>query len=113
MSSATEGEPAAEPVAVVAAVPEVSSSEPNWIVDGIRHVRDELVLFGSTAAAVTLHPARFAEAWANGTRRALNPLAFLATAVGFTWPMKVLGDVLMQQRQEGQSIWLDLWQHLA
>lgn len=42
--------------------------------------------FARTAFEFTLHPTRFAKEWATGTRHALNPLGFLATAFAVLAP---------------------------
>src|SRR3954453_17773050 len=54
--------------------------ETRWLRDSLRATQDERALFAITAAAVTARPAQFGATWARGERRALNPLAFMATA---------------------------------
>jgi hypothetical protein len=54
--------------------------ETRWIGESLAATARELRLFLSTAAAVTVRPARFAAEWVRGQRQALNPLGFMATA---------------------------------
>jgi hypothetical protein len=49
---------------------------------------DEVVLFVSTAVGFLVGPARFADDWANGRRRAMNPLGFLATSAAVLVPVR-------------------------
>jgi hypothetical protein len=55
---------------------------PDWVRETIAVTRDEIRRFAATAAGVCLQPRRFGAAWIDGTRRALNPLGFVATALG-------------------------------
>lgn len=68
----------------------LTRNHPDWIRDALRLSLGELRLFWNTLAAVTLHPATFASDWADGRRRALNPIAFLATSLAITVPISQL-----------------------
>jgi hypothetical protein len=69
-----------------------TQSPPDWLGDAVRNTAGELRLFAETLWGITVRPMRFAQAWADGTQRALNPLAFLATAASFTAAaMQILG----------------------
>jgi hypothetical protein len=65
---------------------------PDWVRDAVRHTVEELVLFSRTLWGITVRPMAFARAWAEGRERALNPLAFLATAASIVAAWKpILG----------------------
>jgi hypothetical protein len=66
------------------------SGSPDWIADSVRSALGELLLFFRTAAAFTLRPGRFAKEWVGGRRRALNPLAFLATSAALLGGLRAL-----------------------
>jgi hypothetical protein len=61
-----------------------ASGTPDWIREGLRQTRDELVLFLKTAWAITRRPREFGGSWSRGEAKALNPLAFLATSLAFS-----------------------------
>ena len=75
--------------------PREAGAPPNWLADAVRNVLGELRLFGRTYWGITVHPMRFAEEWASGRSRALNPLAFMATSgsllAGLHQVMSLLG----------------------
>jgi hypothetical protein len=58
-----------------------------WLADAWRVIREDLIEYGRTALAVSLRPARFAAEWSQGQRRALNPVAFLGTALAVSSPI--------------------------
>ena len=57
-----------------------ASAEPAWISAAWRNAIDEVHLYVATFVGFTLSPGRFAAEWAEGQRRAANPLAFVATS---------------------------------
>jgi len=59
---------------------------PDWVREGLRQLVREVRSFARTAFEFTLHPTRFAKEWATGTRHALNPVGFLATAFAVLAP---------------------------
>ena len=70
-----------------AAAPARAQSAPaRWLADAIAALRLDLVLYARTAVAMSLRPMRFAAAWREGHFRALNPLAFLGTALAVSSP---------------------------
>src|SRR5579863_1708598 len=75
---------------------------PDWVRDAARQFVHEVGEFLRAAVAVTVHPARFAEAWVSGRRRALNPLGFLATAFAIIGPTTAL-----LKHDEQSSPWLE------
>lgn len=81
---------------------------PRWITDGLRQVQDELLFFFRTAAAITVHPRQFAREWATGQRRALNPLAFLATSLGFTSPLHFILQRIVEHRHQEGPAWVEM-----
>jgi len=78
---------------------------PDWVRDGLRQFADEVRLFLRTALDFTLHPARFAREWASGTRHALNPLGFLATALAVSGAARVLFAHVMHQSDDAGGPW--------
>jgi hypothetical protein len=82
------------------------AATPNWIADGLRSFFGELAEYARTVADFTTHPSRFAAEWASGERRALNPMGFLATALGILAPaLVVLGR--MEHESDDSSLLLD------
>jgi hypothetical protein len=67
-----------------------AAATPDWIADGVRASIGEVAQYLRTAAAFTAHPGRFAIEWASGEQKALNPMGFLATALGVLAPSLVL-----------------------
>jgi hypothetical protein len=57
---------------------------PRWLGEAVRQSVDELRAFFLTAYEATVRPARLASTWSIGERRALNPVAFLATSLAIT-----------------------------
>lgn len=64
-----------------------TSAPPSWFADAVRVIRTDLVMYARTAAAMSLRPARFAAEWRDQRRRALNPVAFLGTALALSSPL--------------------------
>jgi hypothetical protein len=56
-------------------------SATGWLADAAASLRYDVVMFARTAVAMSLAPRRFAAEWREGQRRALNPVAFLGTAL--------------------------------
>jgi hypothetical protein len=75
-----------------------------WLADAWRVIRDDLIQYARTAVAVSLRPARFAAEWSQGQRRALNPVAFLGTALAVSTPIFLAFAHLAGQDQRG-SLW--------
>jgi hypothetical protein len=63
---------------------------PDWLRAAYHGVREELALFLGTVVAVSLHPGSFAARWRDRRQKALNPLAFLGTALAFSSPPALL-----------------------
>jgi hypothetical protein len=62
---------------------------PRWIAEAVRQAAHELRSFVTTGVAFTRAPGRFTEEWYGGTRKAMNPLACLATAAAVvSFPME-------------------------
>jgi len=61
---------------------DVGADGPDWVVETLVGARDEVRRFARTAFATFRRPRRFAADWAAGRETALNPLAFIATAIG-------------------------------
>jgi hypothetical protein len=64
-----------------------TSAPPDWLADAVRVIRTDLVMYARTAVAMSLRPARFAAEWRDQRRRALNPVAFLGTALALSSPL--------------------------
>ena len=74
-----------------AAVPRRDEA-PDWIRDAARGAREEVRLYLRTLWGISARPSRFARAWADGTERGLNPLAFMATTASlFTGVTQLVG----------------------
>lgn len=86
---------------------ETQQQPPDWIANGVRSALGELRLFFSTAAAFIRQPDRFAVDWAEMRRHALNPFAFLATAVALLEPLKYLVTRYLFDASFG-SLWFEL-----
>jgi hypothetical protein len=78
---------------------------PNWLAGAYHGVRDELRLFLRTVAAVSLRPASFASEWRDRRRTALNPLAFLGTALAFSSPPTLIVGRFAGLEAEGGTLW--------
>ena len=77
---------------------------PDWLSGAYHGVRDELGLFLRTVAAVSLRPAAFAAEWRDRRSKALNPLAFLGTALAFSSPPTLLVSHFAGLGEEGGSL---------
>lgn len=55
---------------------------PPWIRDALALAREEASRFAATALGFMRRPGRFSADWLAGRQRALNPLGFVATALG-------------------------------
>lgn len=80
------------------------SGNGDWVSVGFRQARDEIRLFLVTARDFSLEPAAFAEEWASGSRQALNPLGFLATAFAVVGPAQAVALHLMHGREDGGAL---------
>jgi hypothetical protein len=77
----------------------------SWVTSALAGIRNELRLYLRTALAVSLRPAAFAAEWREGTRDALNPLAFLATALAFSSPPTLAVSHFAGLQEQGGSLW--------
>jgi hypothetical protein len=75
-----------------------------WLADAWRVIRNDLIAYARTTVDVSLRPARFAAEWSQGQRRALNPVAFLGTALAVSSPIFLAFAYLAGQDQRG-SLW--------
>jgi hypothetical protein len=66
------------------------AATPDWIADGVRASVAEVAEYLRTVVAFTAQPGRFATEWASGERRAMNPMGFLAAALGVLAPALVV-----------------------
>ena len=78
---------------------------PSWLAGAYHGVRDELRLYLRTVAAVSLRPATFAAAWRDRRQTALNPLAFLGTALAFSSPPTLIVGRFAGLGEEGGTLW--------
>jgi hypothetical protein len=85
-----------------------SEPDPRWMVDAARAVGRELGAYVATAWAVIASPRRFALAWSDGTRRALNPLAFLLNALAVLGPWRALWARLLDPNPPTTPLWWEL-----
>jgi hypothetical protein len=77
---------------------------PDWIEDAVHNAREELALFLRTAAGFARHPAGFARRWESGAQIALNPAAFLATAVAAVGFARLLAAAIRPARGGSTSL---------
>jgi hypothetical protein len=63
---------------------------PAWIHEAVAITRDEIRAFVTTALGFMSQPGRFCGDWVEGRRSALNPLGFVATALGVSGLVKAL-----------------------
>jgi hypothetical protein len=82
-----------------------AAGPPSWLSGAFRSVRDELRLFLATVVAVSLRPAAFAADWRDRRRKALNPLAFLGTALAFSSPPTLMVSHFGGLQDGGGSLW--------
>jgi len=85
-----------------------SEPDPPWLRDAIRAVGHELAAFLTTLWAILSAPARFADDWASGRRRALNPLAFLFNAVAVLGPWRAFWARLLDPNPPTTPLWFEL-----
>src|SRR5207245_10400764 len=105
---ATEITPLAYTAGMSTLHPPAAAGEPNWIADGARQVRDEIALFLVTLRDFTLRPGRFAAEWADGSRRALNPIAFLLNSLAVVFPYSLIWKHVLGRTTAEAPFWLDL-----
>jgi hypothetical protein len=77
--------------------------ETRWLHEAITAFRDETVLYLRTAAAFALRPRRFIAEWSAGTRRARNPLGFMATMLAITAALQFARTSLPGATEQGES----------
>ena len=85
-----------------------SEPDPPWLRDAVRAVGRELAAFGTTLWAIVASPARFADDWAAGRRRALNPLAFLLNALAVLGPWRALCARVIDPNPPTTPLWFEL-----
>ena len=85
-----------------------SEPDPPWLRDAIRAVGRELAAFALTLWAILSAPARFADDWVHGRRRALNPLAFLLNALAVLGPWRALWARLLDPSAPTTPLWFEL-----
>jgi hypothetical protein len=85
-----------------------SEPDPPWLRDAVRAVGHELAAFGATLSAIVASPARFADDWGAGRRRALNPLAFLLNALAVVGPWRALCARLLDPNPPTTPLWLEV-----
>jgi hypothetical protein len=90
----------AAPAASLALRPSVT-----WFSDAVRVLRNDLHLYARTALAFSLRPARFASEWRDQRRRALNPLAFLGTALALGSPISLIISHFVAGNDQSSDPW--------
>jgi hypothetical protein len=85
-----------------------ASDDPDWTREALTSITHEIIAFLTTARAITLHPARFATEWSNGTRRALNPLAFELNAIAVLGPWVTLWSRIIDPDAPATSLGWEL-----
>jgi hypothetical protein len=65
-----------------------ADSTPDWIRDAVAKLVEEVRRFVATAWGMTMRPTDFAAGWVSGRVRALNPIAFFATAMAALVPLQ-------------------------
>jgi hypothetical protein len=81
------------------ALPPPDPAGPPWLKDAIAVASDEARRFAGTALGFMRRPGRFSAAWLAGRQRALNPLGFVATALGIS-----SAAALLVQRDDGGRV---------
>jgi hypothetical protein len=84
-----------------------SEPDPPWLRDAARAVGRELAAFAATLWAIVSSPARFADDWAAGRRRALNPLAFMLNALAVIGPWRALWARLVDPNPPTTPLWFE------
>jgi hypothetical protein len=82
--------------------------DPHWIGNAARAVGREIGAYVATAWTVIRAPRRFATEWSNGTRVALNPLAFLLNALAVLGPWRALWARLLDPNPPTTPLWFEL-----
>lgn len=85
-----------------------SEPDPPWLRDAARAVGREVAAFARTLWAIATSPARFADQWVSGQRRALNPLAFLLNALAVLGPWRALWARLVDPNPPTTPLWFEL-----
>jgi hypothetical protein len=82
----------------------------SWLSDATASLRYDIVMFARTALAMSIAPRRFAADWRDGQRRALNPVAFLGTALAAgSLPTLIMNHLVPRAGDEGlfQAFFID------
>ena len=82
--------------------------DPPWTRNAVQAVGRELGAFVTTLWAIVSSPARFADEWAAGRRRALNPLAFMLNALAVIGPWRALWARLVDPNPPTTPLWFEL-----
>lgn len=82
-----------------------AAGEPDWVAASMRMALAELRLYFETAFDFTRGPVKFAAAWVSSARRALNPLAFLATSVAIYGVVKIIGERVSNSGAGSRPLW--------
>jgi hypothetical protein len=82
-----------------------SPDGPDWAREAVALALDEARRFLATAFGFMRRPGRFCADWLAGRQHALNPLGFVATALGISG---LIGALL--RNPDGDGIWLHLMQ---
>ena len=81
--------------------------EPDWVRQSIDNARSEIATYLTTFLALLRGPLAFAERWAAGDSRALNPLAFALNSLAVLGAYAVLMSRLTGVRAPGAPVWID------
>src|SRR3954470_20123299 len=87
--------------------------ETGWLRDAMVAFCDETLLYLRTCAGFAFRPRRFLAEWSAGTRRAQNPLAFMATTLAITTALQVARDSLpgaTEATEAGSPFWKSVLQ---
>ena len=82
--------------------------DPHWVRNAARAVAREIAAYLATASSVVRTPRQFAREWSEGTRAALNPLAFMLNALAVLGPWRVLWARIFDPNPPTTPLWWDL-----
>jgi Yip1-like protein len=82
--------------------------DPHWIGNAARAVGREIAAYAATAWTILRSPRRFATEWSDGTRAALNPLAFLLNALAVLGPWRALWARLLDPNPPTTPLWFEI-----
>jgi hypothetical protein len=87
-----------------------NQADRKWLAEAARAVTHEWQAYFRTVSAVIRHPARFAREWADGTRNALNPLAYALNAGAIIVPWVLVLSRLLRRDMPNMPLWVDALQ---